>query len=48
MGLASVQFEPSHSDAVKLQAIDRVSRLLYRMLSRKDIGEEPPANEVGF
>jgi hypothetical protein len=43
-----VQFEPSHSDTVKLQAIDRVSRLLYRMLSRKDIGEEPPANEVGF
>ncbi|CAN9379685.1 unnamed protein product [Alternaria alternata] len=29
-----------------LQAIDRVSRLLYKMLSRKDIGEEPPANEV--
>ncbi|KAF7672800.1 hypothetical protein GT037_009301 [Alternaria burnsii] len=46
VGLASVQFEPSHSDAVKLQAIDRVSRLLYRMLSRKDISEEPPANEV--
>ncbi|KAG9195951.1 hypothetical protein G6011_01072 [Alternaria panax] len=46
VGLVNLQFEPLRSDAVKLQAIDRVSRLLYKMLSRKDINQQLPANEI--
>ncbi|CAG5188144.1 uncharacterized protein ALTATR162_LOCUS11884 [Alternaria atra] len=46
VGLVNLQFEPLRADAVKLQAIDQVSRLLYKMLSRQDISGQPPANEV--
>ena len=36
MGLVSLQSEPLQAEALKLQAIVRVSRLLYKMLSLQE------------
>ncbi|KAF1851013.1 uncharacterized protein K460DRAFT_270862 [Cucurbitaria berberidis CBS 394.84] len=47
MGLVGLQFDPSQSEAMKLQAIDRVSRLLYKTLSLLDDPDEQSlASEV--
>jgi hypothetical protein len=49
VGLVNLQLEPSHADAIKLQAIDRVSRLLYKMLSlQDDPTEQSLASEVSL
>ena len=34
--LVGIKFEPSRTDALRRQAVDRVSRLLYRILSLQD------------
>jgi hypothetical protein len=47
MGLVNLQFEPSRAEAIKLQAIDRVSRLLYKMLAlQEEPTEQSLASEV--
>ncbi|CAO2649466.1 Nn.00g068510.m01.CDS01 [Neocucurbitaria sp. VM-36] len=47
VGLVGMQFDPSQSESVKIQAIDRVSRLLYKMLSLQDGPDEQSlASEV--
>ncbi|KAJ4367111.1 hypothetical protein N0V83_007641 [Neocucurbitaria cava] len=40
VGLVGIQFDPAQSDAVKVQTIDRGSRLLYKMLSLQDDPDE--------
>lgn len=39
--LLSFPFEPTRSVALKLQATDHVSRLLYKTLSRQDASRQP-------
>ena len=36
VGLVGQQFDPSQSETVKLQLIDRISRLLYKMLALQE------------
>ncbi|KAF1942115.1 hypothetical protein EJ02DRAFT_346248 [Clathrospora elynae] len=49
VGLVSLQFDPSQSDALKTQAIDRVSRLLYKMLSlQEEPSEQSLTSEVNM
>ena len=39
--LLSLPFEPTRSVALKLQATDDISRLLYKTLSRQDASRQP-------
>lgn len=47
VALVGLQFDPSQTETMKNQAIGRVSRLLYKMLSlQEDPGEQFLASEV--
>jgi hypothetical protein len=44
--LVSIQLDPPRVDVFKREAVDRVARLLYKILSLQDPSDEYLANEV--
>jgi uncharacterized protein YcaQ len=49
ISLVGIQFNPSQSDTLKRQAMDRVAKLLYRVLSlQDDPSDETLASEVSY
>ena len=46
--LVSIQLDPHRVDICKREAVDRVARLLYKILSLQDPSDEYLANEVSL
>jgi hypothetical protein len=47
ISLVGIQFQPAQTDLLKRQAVDRIAKLLYKVLSlQDDPTEETLANEV--